>query len=104
VVGGDVDIAFMSGQAEIASQLRASKPELILGSALEQGVANSLEAAFLEIASPIHLRPFFLRGYGGVTGALSLVEDLLTTNQLPQRATPAILISPPLAQEQENLS
>jgi len=104
VVGDTVHIAFLSGQAEIASQLRASKPELILGSALEQSVAASLEAAFLEVASPIHSRPFFLRGYGGVTGALSLVEDLLTIDQLPHRAIPAPLISTPLAPEQENLS
>jgi nitrogenase molybdenum-iron protein beta chain len=104
VVGDDVHIAFLSGEAEIAAQLRASKPELILGSALEEGVAGSLEAAFLEVASPIHARPFFLRGYGGDTGALSLVEDLLTIDRLPPRAIPAPLISTPLAQKQETLS
>jgi nitrogenase molybdenum-iron protein beta chain len=104
VVGDGVNIAFLSGQMEISSQLRASKPELILGSALEEGVAGLLEAAFLEVASPIRSRLFFLRGYGGVTGALSLVEDLLTIDRLPHRAIPAPVISPSLAQEQENLS
>ena len=102
VLGDDVRIAFLFGQAEIASQLRASKPELILGSALEQGVARSLEVAFLEVAAPIRSRPFFLRGYGGSAGALSLVEDLLTVVQFPHRAISAPLTT--LAKEQEILS
>lgn len=68
---------FFSGDAgEIAEQVQCSGAELVLGSALEGGVARRLNAPLLQISFPLDSRLILNRSYAGYNGALTLLEDL----------------------------
>ena len=72
-------LAFSEDTGEIEDLLRASEPDLILGSSLERSVAEKLNARFLPISFPIANRVILNRSYAGYEGGLTLIEDLGST-------------------------
>jgi nitrogenase molybdenum-iron protein beta chain len=94
-------VSFHSGQGAIAAQLRLSRPELIVGSALEGPVALELSAALVERAAPLRARPLLRRTHAGIAGAIALVEDLLAAliQQQDSRSNPLLQPQPHPAQE-----
>jgi nitrogenase molybdenum-iron protein beta chain len=53
-------------------------PLYIIGSVVERNLATEYGAGFLTVAFPVSNRAVLNKGYAGVRGALTLVEDLLT--------------------------
>jgi len=100
-VAPGASVSFHAGQTAIAQQLRASRPELIVGSALESAVAREVGAALVERATPLRSRPLFRRSHGGIAGAIALVEDLLAAliQQQDSRPRPVTQVQPHPAQE-----
>lgn len=88
------EVSFHAGQAAIAAQLRLSRPELILGSALEAAVARELGAALVERAAPLRARPLLRRTQAGLAGAIALVEDLLAALIQQQDSRSKTLVQP----------
>jgi len=76
--GAGTDVSFLSSRHAIDLLLRAGAPELIIGSALEEGTAQALGAALVEIATPLRKRPLLGRRSAGVSGAVTLIEEILT--------------------------
>lgn len=76
--GANVEVSFLSSRHAIDLLLRAGAPEFILGSALEERTAHALDAARVEVAMPLRRRPLLGRSYVGVSGAVTLTEDILT--------------------------
>ena len=56
--------------------MRNSGAEVVLGSALEEGVAAELGAAFLQLSFPLSDRVVLNRSYAGYRGAATLLEEL----------------------------
>jgi nitrogenase molybdenum-iron protein beta chain len=77
VTGSATEVSFLSSRHAIDLLLRAAAPELIVGSALEEGTARALGAVHIEAAAPLRRRPSLARSYAGVRGAVTLLEDLL---------------------------
>ena len=75
--GAHVEVSFLSSRHAIDLLLRAGAPELILGSALEERTAHALGAAHVEVATPLRRRPLLGRSYAGVSGAVTLTEEIL---------------------------
>ncbi|GHU90437.1 oxidoreductase nitrogenase component 1 [Clostridia bacterium] len=53
-------------------------PAYVVGTGIEQGMAQKLGAGFLAVAFPVSNRVVLNKGYAGYRGALTLVEDLIT--------------------------
>jgi nitrogenase molybdenum-iron protein beta chain len=69
-------VIFSEDGALIEDALRASQPEIILGSALEAGVAAELGVPLLEVAHPIRQSVVLQKSYCGPRGGVTLIEDL----------------------------
>jgi nitrogenase molybdenum-iron protein beta chain len=72
------EVFFTEDHAEISAVLRSGNAGLVLGSALEEQVAEELGAAFMRVSFPLGERVVIDRGYAGYRGASSLLEDLGT--------------------------
>jgi nitrogenase molybdenum-iron protein beta chain len=70
----DAKVVFAACRGEIAEHLAESRPEVVLGSDLEQGDAIRLGAAWVEIAAPARHTLVLGRSCIGFGGALSLLE------------------------------
>ncbi|GHV31890.1 oxidoreductase nitrogenase component 1 [Clostridia bacterium] len=53
-------------------------PAYVIGTGIEQGLAQKLNAGFLAVAFPVSNRVVLNKGYAGYRGALTFVEDLIT--------------------------
>jgi nitrogenase molybdenum-iron protein beta chain len=71
-----ITVLFSEDGAVIEDTLRAHQPEIILGSALEAGLARELGVPLLEIAHPIRQSVILQKSYCGLRGAVALLEDL----------------------------
>ncbi len=67
---------FSEDRAEIAEIVRELKPGLVLGSALEEGVAREIGAPFLKLSFPLGDRIVLDRACAGYRGAATLIEDI----------------------------
>jgi light-independent protochlorophyllide reductase subunit B len=61
---------------EVASRIEAAKPDLIVGTHLEEGVAASLGVPFLPLCPPVTYRPFVGRPLMGYAGSSVLADAL----------------------------
>ena len=61
---------------EVASRIEAAKPDLIVGTHLEEGVAASLGVPFLPLCPPVTDRPFVGRPLMGYAGSSVLADAL----------------------------
>jgi light-independent protochlorophyllide reductase subunit B len=61
---------------QVASRIEAAKPDLIVGTHLEEGVANSLGVPFLPLCPPVTERSFVGRPLMGYTGSSVLADEL----------------------------
>ena len=61
---------------EVAARIEAAKPELVVGTHLEQGVADSLGVPFLPLCPPVADRPFVGRPLMGYAGSSVLADAL----------------------------
>jgi nitrogenase molybdenum-iron protein beta chain len=57
----------------------AFSPAYVIGTAVERGIAEKLGAGFLAVAFPVSNRVVLNKGYTGFRGALTLVEDLISS-------------------------
>jgi light-independent protochlorophyllide reductase subunit B len=73
---------------EVATRLEAAKPDLIVGTHLEEDVADSLGAPFLPLCPPVTGRPFVERPLMGYAGS-SVLADALDTVLRGRRKEPA---------------
>ena len=69
--------AFVEDDPEaVAARIEAAKPDLIIGTHLEEGVAESLEVPFLPLCPPTADRPFVERPLIGYAGSSVLADAL----------------------------
>jgi light-independent protochlorophyllide reductase subunit B len=61
---------------EVAARIEAAKPDLVIGTHLEEGVADSLGAPFLPLCPPVADRPFVERPLMGYAGSSVLADAL----------------------------
>jgi len=69
------EVVFSTNGKEIDELLLNAKPELILGSELEQKVSNELAVSLIKISSPVQNNFFLSQSYFGYTGAVNLLQD-----------------------------
>ncbi len=60
----------------VAARIEAAGPDLVIGTHLEEGVAESLEVPFLPLCPPTASRPFVERPLMGYTGSSVLADAL----------------------------
>jgi len=70
------DINFVEDQGQINTIIRKNGPELILGSSLEQEIADELGIPLLAISFPITSTAILNKTYIGLNGAITLLEDI----------------------------
>ena len=73
---------------EVAARLEAAKPDLIVGTHLEEDVADSLGVPFLPLCPPVTGRPFVERPLMGYAGS-SVLADALDSVLRERRTEPA---------------
>jgi light-independent protochlorophyllide reductase subunit B len=73
---------------EVAARIEAAKPDLVIGTHLEEGVADSLGAPFLPLCPPVTDRPFVGRPLMGYAGS-SVLADALDNILRGKRIEPA---------------
>jgi light-independent protochlorophyllide reductase subunit B len=73
---------------EVAARIEAAKPDLVIGTHLEEGVADSLRVPFLPLCPPVTDRPFVGRPLMGYAGS-SVLADALDNVLRGQRFEPA---------------
>ncbi|GHV09839.1 oxidoreductase nitrogenase component 1 [Clostridia bacterium] len=56
----------------------ALAPAYVVGTGIEKGLSEKLNAGFLAVAFPVSNRVVLNKGYAGYRGALTFVEDLIT--------------------------
>ena len=61
---------------EVAARIEAAKPDLIIGTHLEEGVADSLDVPFLPLCPPVADAPFVGRPLMGYAGSSVLADAL----------------------------
>lgn len=76
IPGYGTEVLFSEDQAEITAAVRAGGAEIVLGSSLEQAVAEELGVPFLSVSFPLADRVVLERAYAGYRGAAALLEDL----------------------------
>jgi light-independent protochlorophyllide reductase subunit B len=72
----------------VAARIEAAEPDLIIGTYLEEGVAESLEVPFLPLCHPTAHRPFVERPLMGYAGS-SVLADALVNVLRRKKAEPA---------------
>jgi light-independent protochlorophyllide reductase subunit B len=71
------DEAFVEDDPEeVAARIEAAEPDLIIGTYLEEGVAESLDVPFLPFCPPVPYSPFVGRPLMGYTGSSVLADAL----------------------------
>jgi light-independent protochlorophyllide reductase subunit B len=71
------DEAFVEDDPEeVATRIEAAEPDLVIGTCLEEGVANSLGIPFLPLCPPAAEHPFVGRPLMGYTGSSVLADAL----------------------------
>jgi light-independent protochlorophyllide reductase subunit B len=71
------DEAFVEDDPEeVAARIEAAEPDLVVGTHLEEGVADSLDVPFLPFCSPAAYSPFVGRPLMGYTGSSVLADAL----------------------------
>ncbi len=71
------DEAFVEDDPEeVATRIEASEPDLVVGTHLEEGVADSLDVPFLPFCTPVAYSPFVERPLMGYTGSSVLADAL----------------------------
>jgi light-independent protochlorophyllide reductase subunit B len=71
------DEAFVEDDPEeVAARIEASEPDLVVGTHLEEGVADSLDVPFLPLCSPAAYSPFVERPLMGYAGSSVLADAL----------------------------
>jgi light-independent protochlorophyllide reductase subunit B len=71
------DEAFVEDDPEeVATRIEAAEPDLVIGSYLEEGVADSLDVPFLPLCPPVAYNPFVGRPLMGYTGSSVLADAL----------------------------
>jgi len=71
------DEAFVEDDPEeVAARIEASEPDLVVGTHLEEGVADSLDIPFLPFCAPTTYSPFVGRPLMGYTGSSVLADAL----------------------------
>jgi light-independent protochlorophyllide reductase subunit B len=73
---------------EVAARIEAAKPDLVIGTHLEAGVAGSLGVPFLPLCPPVADRPFVERPLIGYAGS-SVLADALENALRGKAAEPA---------------
>ncbi|NTW52525.1 MAG: oxalate:formate antiporter [Chlorobiaceae bacterium] len=76
VEGWGAELFFDEDHAAISALVRSGGAGLVLGSALEEAVADELGVPFLQVSFPLSGRVVLNRGYAGYQGATALLEDL----------------------------
>jgi nitrogenase molybdenum-iron protein beta chain len=71
----NINVLFSSDGKEINAELRKVKPELILGSSLEQALADELFIPLVKISGPVYDKVFLQQTYTGYAGAVNLIQD-----------------------------
>jgi nitrogenase molybdenum-iron protein beta chain len=74
--GFAAEIVFSEDRGEIQEIIRRHRVELILGSSLEQQLADQLAIPFLSVSFPLTDAVLLQKSYIGVRGAITFVEDL----------------------------
>jgi nitrogenase molybdenum-iron protein beta chain len=72
----DTKVVFYEDQGRINETIRQSNVELVLGSSLEQEIAEELHIPFLPVSFPIMGLTILNKSYIGFHGAISFLEDL----------------------------
>ena len=71
------DEAFVEDDpAEVADRIEATEPDLVIGTYLEEGVADALDVPFLALCPPVAHSPFVGRPLMGYTGSSVLADAL----------------------------
>ena len=71
------DEAFVEDDPEeVATRIEAAEPDLVIGTYLEVGVADSLDVPFLPLCPPVAYNPFVGRPLMGYTGSSVLADAL----------------------------
>jgi light-independent protochlorophyllide reductase subunit B len=71
------DEAFVEDDPEeVAARIEAAEPDLVIGTYLEEGVADSLDVPFLPLCPPVAYTPFVGRPLMGYTGSSVLADAL----------------------------
>jgi light-independent protochlorophyllide reductase subunit B len=71
------DEAFVEDDPEeVAARIEAAEPDLVIGTYLEEGVADSLDVPFLPFCPPVAYSPFMERPLMGYTGSSVLADAL----------------------------
>jgi light-independent protochlorophyllide reductase subunit B len=88
------DEAFVEDDPEeVAARIEATEPDLVVGTHLEEGVADSLDIPFLPFCSPVAHSPFVgqpLMGYAGSSILADALDDTLgQTDEEPEVAESA---------------
>jgi light-independent protochlorophyllide reductase subunit B len=75
---------------EVASRIEAAEPDLVVGTYLEEGVADSLGVPFIPLCPPTAYSPFVgrpLMGYAGSSVLADALDEALgRTNEEPEEA------------------
>lgn len=74
--GWGAELFFSEDHVEISGLIRESGAGLVLGSALEEQVADELGVPFLQVSFPLSDRVVLDRAYAGYKGASAFLEDL----------------------------
>ena len=69
------EVIFTSDGKAIDEELLKTRPEVILGSSLEQKVAGKLSVPIIRISTPVFNKVFLNQTYVGYSGAISLLQD-----------------------------
>jgi len=69
------EVIFTSDGKAIDEELLKTRPEVILGSSLEQKVARKLSVPLIRISTPVFDQVFLNQSYIGYTGAIYLIQD-----------------------------
>ncbi len=60
------------------------EPAFVIGSGIERGLAEKLNAGFLSVAFPVSNRVVLSKGYVGFKGGITLIEDLISVIVAPR--------------------
>jgi nitrogenase molybdenum-iron protein beta chain len=72
------EVAFSMDTREIYGILRHGEAQLILGSSLEEKIAQKENAVLLKLSYPVYNQSILNKTYAGVRGAVTLAEDYIS--------------------------
>jgi light-independent protochlorophyllide reductase subunit B len=89
------DEAFVEDDPEeVAARIEAAEPDLVVGTHLEEGVADSLDVPFLPFCPPVAHSPFVARPLMGYAGS-SILADALDEALGQAEEEPEEVVEPP---------